>query len=218
MILIWLFVTICSYAWFAPNPYWLEAREYTLCFFRICENTWQGILLSSFWTFSMYLCLSFLCWLHNLHLLQSSACCQGGGVWYLFLTIFLCYILFLISIQQVTSHSAIEGTCYRRLPKSSTIKVIDFGSTAYEHQDHNYIVSTRHYRAPEVILGMLMFSFSASSLYVSVSHTVRAYFSFQDWDGVTHVTYGVLVVSWWNCARYDYCFKVHFCDFHMLDG
>nr|POE94068.1 serine/threonine-protein kinase afc2 [Quercus suber] len=34
------------------------------------------------------------------------------------------------------------------------MKVIDFGSTAYEHQDHNYIVSTRHYRAPEVILGL----------------------------------------------------------------
>ncbi|KAL5073207.1 hypothetical protein RYX36_012191, partial [Vicia faba] len=45
-----------------------------------------------------------------------------------------------------------EATSYKRLPKSSSIKVIDFGSTAYEHQDHNYIVSTRHYRAPEVIL------------------------------------------------------------------
>ncbi|KAK7834110.1 serine/threonine-protein kinase afc2 [Quercus suber] len=47
-----------------------------------------------------------------------------------------------------------EGTYYKRLPKSSAIKVIDFGSTAYEHQDHNYIVSTRHYRTPEVILGL----------------------------------------------------------------
>lgn len=25
---------------------------------------------------------------------------------------------------------------------------------------------------------------------------------FQDLDGVIHVTYGVLVVYWWNCARY----------------
>ncbi|XWS69109.1 hypothetical protein CRYUN_Cryun04dG0151000 [Craigia yunnanensis] len=54
--------------------------------------------------------------------------------------------------DKVTSRS--QGTCYRRLPKASAIKVIDFGSTAYEHQDHNYIVSTRHYRAPEVILGL----------------------------------------------------------------
>lgn len=31
--------------------------------------------------------------------------------------------------------------------------MIDFGSTTYERQDQTYIVSTRHYRAPEVILG-----------------------------------------------------------------
>ncbi|GLT36658.1 hypothetical protein SLA2020_110210 [Shorea laevis] len=55
---------------------------------------------------------------------------------------------------KVTSRSPLEGTYYKRLPRSSAIKVIDFGSTAYEHQDHNYIVSTRHYRAPEVILGL----------------------------------------------------------------
>ncbi|XVE74925.1 hypothetical protein DITRI_Ditri12bG0057700 [Diplodiscus trichospermus] len=56
--------------------------------------------------------------------------------------------------DKVTSRTLMEGTCYRRLPKASAIKVIDFGSTAYEHQDHNYIVSTRHYRAPEFILGL----------------------------------------------------------------
>ncbi|KAF5746537.1 serine/threonine-protein kinase AFC2-like [Tripterygium wilfordii] len=55
---------------------------------------------------------------------------------------------------KVTPRSPTEGVCYKRLPKSSAIKVIDFGSTAYEEQDHNYIVSTRHYRAPEVILGL----------------------------------------------------------------
>ncbi|XP_030464754.1 serine/threonine-protein kinase AFC3 [Syzygium oleosum] len=43
---------------------------------------------------------------------------------------------------------------YRCLPKSSAIKVIDFGSTAYDNQNHSSIVSTRHYRAPEVILGL----------------------------------------------------------------
>ncbi|XP_028951224.1 serine/threonine-protein kinase AFC1-like isoform X3 [Malus sylvestris] len=53
-----------------------------------------------------------------------------------------------------TSRPPKDGTGYKRLPKSSAIKVIDFGSTAYEHQEHNYIVSTRHYRAPEVILGL----------------------------------------------------------------
>nr|KJB06716.1 hypothetical protein B456_001G063800 [Gossypium raimondii]KJB06719.1 hypothetical protein B456_001G063800 [Gossypium raimondii] len=48
-----------------------------------------------------------------------------------------------------------KGSSYfKRLPKSSAIKVIDFGSTTYERQDQTYIVSTRHYRAPEVILGL----------------------------------------------------------------
>jgi dual-specificity kinase len=46
-----------------------------------------------------------------------------------------------------------DGSFSRTLPKSSAIKLIDFGSTAYDHQDCSYIVSTRHYRAPEVILG-----------------------------------------------------------------
>ena len=56
---------------------------------------------------------------------------------------------------QVQPQLSIDGTCYKRLPKSSAIKVIDFGSTAYGHQNHNYVVFTRHYRAPEVILGMV---------------------------------------------------------------
>lgn len=55
--------------------------------------------------------------------------------------------------MQGTPWSHRERSFYKRLPKSSAIKVIDFGSTAYERPDHNYIVSTRHYRAPEVILG-----------------------------------------------------------------
>ncbi|KAF3975467.1 hypothetical protein CMV_001282 [Castanea mollissima] len=42
----------------------------------------------------------------------------------------------------------------RCLPKSSAIKLIDFGSAAFDNQNHSSIVSTRHYRAPEVILGL----------------------------------------------------------------
>ncbi|XP_078432240.1 serine/threonine-protein kinase AFC3-like isoform X2 [Wolffia australiana] len=43
---------------------------------------------------------------------------------------------------------------FRYLPKSSAIKLIDFGSTAFEDQDRSSIVSTRQYRAPEIILGL----------------------------------------------------------------
>ncbi|XP_062169218.1 serine/threonine-protein kinase AFC2 isoform X1 [Alnus glutinosa] len=53
-----------------------------------------------------------------------------------------------------SSRSPKDGSYFKRVPKSSAVKVIDFGSTTYERQDQNYIVSTRHYRAPEVILGL----------------------------------------------------------------
>ncbi|KAG5550113.1 hypothetical protein RHGRI_015162 [Rhododendron griersonianum] len=52
------------------------------------------------------------------------------------------------------TRSTKEGSYSKNLPKSSAIKLIDFGSTTFEHQDHTYVVSTRHYRAPEVILGL----------------------------------------------------------------
>ncbi|XP_077226892.1 LAMMER-type protein kinase AFC2 isoform X3 [Tasmannia lanceolata] len=55
---------------------------------------------------------------------------------------------------KVSSRSPKDGSYFKRLPKSSAIKVIDFGSTTFDRQDHSYIVSTRHYRAPEVILGL----------------------------------------------------------------
>ncbi|KAL3835258.1 hypothetical protein ACJIZ3_009994 [Penstemon smallii] len=48
----------------------------------------------------------------------------------------------------------LDSSYSKRIPKSSAIKVIDFGSTTYDKPDQTYIVSTRHYRAPEVILGL----------------------------------------------------------------
>ncbi|XP_062100032.1 serine/threonine-protein kinase AFC3 isoform X3 [Humulus lupulus] len=47
-----------------------------------------------------------------------------------------------------------EEMQYRFLPKSSAVKLIDFGSTTFDNENHSSIVSTRHYRAPEVILGL----------------------------------------------------------------
>ncbi|XP_031091690.1 serine/threonine-protein kinase AFC2 [Ipomoea triloba] len=52
------------------------------------------------------------------------------------------------------SSRSLKDTYYKRVPKSSAIKVIDFGSTTYDRENQTYIVSTRHYRAPEVILGL----------------------------------------------------------------
>ena len=41
---------------------------------------------------------------------------------------------------------------YRRV-KRTDVRLIDFGSATFDHEHHSTIVSTRHYRAPEVILG-----------------------------------------------------------------
>ena len=42
----------------------------------------------------------------------------------------------------------------KRLLKNSSIHLIDFGSATFEEEYHASVVSTRHYRAPEIILGM----------------------------------------------------------------
>ena len=39
--------------------------------------------------------------------------------------------------------------------KCADVRLIDFGSATYEDEHHSHIVSTRHYRAPEVVLGKL---------------------------------------------------------------
>ncbi|KAM3866548.1 dual specificity protein kinase CLK4-like [Diretmus argenteus] len=41
-----------------------------------------------------------------------------------------------------------------RTLKSPDVKVVDFGNATYEHEHHTSVVSTRHYRAPEVILDL----------------------------------------------------------------
>ncbi|XP_043243861.1 dual specificity protein kinase CLK2-like [Amphibalanus amphitrite] len=39
-----------------------------------------------------------------------------------------------------------------RVVRSSDIRLIDFGSATFDHEHHSTVVSTRHYRAPEVLL------------------------------------------------------------------
>ncbi|ORY77764.1 kinase-like domain-containing protein [Protomyces lactucae-debilis] len=42
----------------------------------------------------------------------------------------------------------------RKVLENSDIRLIDFGSATFEDEYHSTVVSTRHYRAPEIILGM----------------------------------------------------------------
>lgn len=49
-------------------------------------------------------------------------------------------------------HSSILQRRDERIVRRTDIKVIDFGSATFDWEHHSTIVSTRHYRAPEVIL------------------------------------------------------------------
>ena len=42
----------------------------------------------------------------------------------------------------------------RRVLLDTEIRLIDFGSATFEEEYHSSVVSTRHYRAPEIILGL----------------------------------------------------------------
>ncbi|KAL0962529.1 hypothetical protein UPYG_G00341270 [Umbra pygmaea] len=46
----------------------------------------------------------------------------------------------------------IEKKRDERTVKCTDVRVVDFGSATFDHEHHSTIVSTRHYRAPEVIL------------------------------------------------------------------
>ncbi|XP_061771197.1 dual specificity protein kinase CLK2b isoform X2 [Nerophis ophidion] len=42
--------------------------------------------------------------------------------------------------------------CSEKRLRDTSVRVVDFGSATFEHEHHSTVVSTRHYRAPEVIL------------------------------------------------------------------
>ncbi|KAF9896526.1 dual specificity protein kinase kns1, partial [Lobosporangium transversale] len=52
----------------------------------------------------------------------------------------------------IVSHKSASKT--RRILLDPEIRLIDFGSATFQNEHHSTIVSTRHYRAPEIILGL----------------------------------------------------------------
>lgn len=67
-------------------------------------------------------------------------------------------ILFVNSSYRTTAN---DGEGKRKKPvktvEDATVRLIDLGSATFDHEHHSTIVSTRHYRAPEVILGLIPF-------------------------------------------------------------
>ncbi|KAI3360505.1 hypothetical protein L3Q82_002392 [Scortum barcoo] len=45
-----------------------------------------------------------------------------------------------------------EKKCNERRINDTTVRLVDFGSATFDHEHHSVVISTRHYRAPEVIL------------------------------------------------------------------
>lgn len=45
-----------------------------------------------------------------------------------------------------------EKKCNEKRVNDTTVRLVDFGSATFDHEHHSVIISTRHYRAPEVIL------------------------------------------------------------------
>lgn len=59
--------------------------------------------------------------------------------------------ILLVNSDYKVEHSSRKRREYRRL-RASDIRVIDMGSATFDHEHHSAVVSTRHYRAPEVVL------------------------------------------------------------------
>src|SRR5207248_166405 len=53
-----------------------------------------------------------------------------------------------------SSTQNIRRAATRRVLLDTDIRLIDFGSATFDDEYHSSVVSTRHYRAPEIILGL----------------------------------------------------------------
>ncbi|XP_034037090.1 dual specificity protein kinase CLK4 isoform X1 [Thalassophryne amazonica] len=61
-------------------------------------------------------------------------------------------ILFIDSDYELMYNSNMKRD--ERTLKNADVKIVDFGNATYDHEHHTSVVSTRHYRAPEVILDL----------------------------------------------------------------
>jgi len=75
------------------------------------------------------------------------------------------------------------------------IKLIDFGAATWEQDKHAEVIQTRHYRAPEVVMGALRQVFGFTVFIPDFSLSVP-----QTWGGATPPTCGVSAASSLNCS------------------
>ena len=90
-----------------------------------------------------------------------------------------------------------------RILKNPEIRLIDFGSTTFDHEHHSSIVQTRHYRAPEVE------SKKSNSLEFSLSQVILEL----GWDQSCDVwSVGCIIFELaMVCERHPFCIMNHTC-------
>jgi len=95
-----------------------------------------------------------------------------------------------------------------RRVKRTDIRLIDFGSATFDHEHHSTIVSTRHYRAPEVILGKHL-SLKISLITYTLCHLIyrQCCYFLQNWVGLNPAMFGLSAVSYSNCTWVSHCSK-----------
>jgi len=67
------------------------------------------------------------------------------------------FSLFLLIISILIQIDIAQKRAYKMI-KDTEVRLIDFGSATFDDEHHSTVVSTRHYRAPEVILGKIFLS------------------------------------------------------------
>ncbi|KAL0954621.1 hypothetical protein HGRIS_003579 [Hohenbuehelia grisea] len=99
-------------------------------------------------------------------------------------------------VVPITGHGKRGGTKQKKILNSTDIRLIDFGSATFEAEYHSTVVSTRHYRAPEIILGLgWSFPCDAYSLGCILVEFYTGIALFQTHDNLEHLAMMEMVMG-----------------------
>ncbi|KAF6779098.1 hypothetical protein AHF37_01685 [Paragonimus kellicotti] len=101
---------------------------------------------------------------------------------------------------------------HEHMVKCSDIRLIDFGSATFDYDHHSTIVSTRHYRAPEVILVFMLIGLGYC-VRIQIQASPMPY----SWAGLNRAMSGQSVVSCLNSTPATHCSNTGFFYHGRLD-
>lgn len=103
------------------------------------DNHFQPFPCRNIWSFAYQLMKS-VAFLHRLSLIHTDLKPEN--------------VLLVDASYDIVPTSRRSNARRKRVLRNSDIRLIDFGSATFSDEYHSGVVSTRHYRAPEIILGM----------------------------------------------------------------